>query len=79
MPAREAEGIIVAAHVMHERAAAAFAFGKHSFDTVPVEEAHRRFIDRRRKHGLRAAGEHGDTCARRAVDGNFLRILFAAL
>ena len=62
-----ASALVLAAHVMDERAAAALARGDHDLDAVAGEQPDRRLVDRRRQHRLRAAGEQRDPARARAL------------
>ena len=62
----------LAAHVVHERAAAAGALGDHHLDPVAGQEADRRLVDVRRQHLLRATGQQRDAPAPFALRGEHL-------
>ena len=62
--ARLGERALLRAHVMGERAAAAFALGEHDVDPGAVQQPDRRGVDLRRENGLRAAAEQRHAPAR---------------
>ena len=55
--ARLRQRLLLAAHVMHQRAAAGVAFGDRHLDAVPVEQANRRLVGRGTQHRPDAAGQ----------------------
>ena len=65
----DASACFLAAHVMDERPAAAFALRHHDLDAEPGEQRDRRVVDAGVEHGLRAAGEQRDALLARARGG----------
>ena len=65
--AREVPRLARPAHVMDERAAAAFALGEDHFDAEAAQEPHRGDVDAGIEHGLRAAVQKRDAGALRAL------------
>ena len=55
--------LVVAAHVMDERAAAALALRRHDLDAVPGEQADGGVVDLRVQHRLGAAAQERDARA----------------
>src|SRR3954466_3385518 len=69
----EAVPFVVAAHMMDERAAAAFALRRHDLDAVAVEQADGGVVVLRFQHRLRAAAQDRDARAALAFSGEHAR------